>query len=192
VLTLAFFILTIADVSDSRSSRFAVRVGVDDWETPQYTAIMSDDFTTALERELQRLNDELRQDPRFRRMSQIQTLLADYRNGASKSAAAAETVVSPQPAPVRTGRRRRVHLSKAASVRSAVKSFLLDKGTVHRSEILKYLMQQQLMGHEKNPMASLAAYLSDWKNMFQPDGRGNFTLKKSTERGGDGRELTSH
>jgi hypothetical protein len=159
---------------------------------------MSDDFTTALEREIQRLQAELLQDPRYRLMSQIQTLLADYRNGAKPPAGEVEAESAPPspPAPSPSSapryRRRRVHLSKAASVRSAVKGFLLEKGTTHRSVILKHLIEQKLMGHEKNPMASLAAYLSDWKNVFEPDGRGNFTLKKSTERSVDERALTSH
>jgi hypothetical protein len=33
------------------------------------------------------------------------------------------------------------------------------------------------MGHEKDPMGSLAAYLSGWNDVFDPDGRGNWSLK---------------
>jgi hypothetical protein len=33
------------------------------------------------------------------------------------------------------------------------------------------------MGHEKNPLAALAAYLSGWKEFFDFDGKGNWSLK---------------
>ncbi len=35
-------------------------------------------------------------------------------------------------------------------------------------------------GH-KNPMANLAAYLSEWRDEFEPDGRGNWSLKESAQ-----------
>lgn len=38
------------------------------------------------------------------------------------------------------------------------------------------------MGHEKSPMASLAAYLSDHKAVFVADGRGNFSLRRESHR----------
>jgi hypothetical protein len=47
------------------------------------------------------------------------------------------------------------------------------------------------MGHEKSPMMSLAAYLSDWKDDFASDGHGNFRLKKSAE-GSAGAATASH
>jgi hypothetical protein len=145
------------------------------------------DFTMALERELHRLEGELERDPRFRRIKQLQQLLVDYRttgNGSMEAPAMPTPPAStPSGPPVAfpPPRRRRVHLSKGASVHMAVQDMLAKHGTLHRAEILKSLVEQRLMGHEKNPMASLAAYLSDWKSDFAPDGHGNFTLKKSTE-----------
>jgi len=147
------------------------------------------DFTAALERELGRLEGELEQDPRTRRIKQIRQLLADYRTTNGPVALSAASI-SPTGAPSRphvaaspssSRRRHRVRLSKAASVRMAVRQLLTKEGTVHRREILKNLVEQQLMGHEKNPMVSLAAYLSDWKDDFASDGHGNFKLKKSAE-----------
>jgi hypothetical protein len=41
-----------------------------------------------------------------------------------------------------------------------------------------------LVGQEKNPMVSLAAYLSDWKDTFASDGKGNFSLKKQVKSAG--------
>jgi hypothetical protein len=35
------------------------------------------------------------------------------------------------------------------------------------------------MGDEKNPMANFAAYLSNWKDIFEPDGKGNWSLRES-------------
>jgi len=68
------------------------------------------------------------------------------------------------------------HMSKAAMVKAAVIQLLHEKGTEHRQKILGYLVERGLMGNEKNPMASLAAYLSENKELFSPDGKGNFSL----------------
>jgi P63C domain len=43
-----------------------------------------------------------------------------------------------------------------------VEQLLQERGVMHRSHILDHLTAQKLMGHEKRPIASLAAYLSDW------------------------------
>lgn len=154
------------------------------------------EFTTALERELQRLENELRQDPKFRRVQQLRALLAEYKGP--------EPELELTPAPQNThnveryraadyvARRQRVHLSKAASVRLAIENLLRERGTVHRSHILDHLKQQSLMGQEKNPMGSLAAYLSDWKDMFEPDGHGNFSLRKKSTEGAARTAPVSH
>lgn len=51
-------------------------------------------------------------------------------------------------------------------------------GSVHRAKILQHLIDRGVMGHEKNPMGHLAAFLSDSRDKFTPDGRGNFTLRR--------------
>jgi hypothetical protein len=153
------------------------------------------DFTTALERELERIEGDLQRDPRYRRIKQIRDLLTEYK--------AAEAATSPAPSPTSANvprdvglfteplptrttpvypspRRRRLHLSKAASIKLEVEELLKERGKMHRSDILQHLIDQKLMGHEKKPLASLAAYLSDWRETFMPDGHGNFSLKKST------------
>lgn len=153
------------------------------------------EFTTALERELHRLEGELEQDPRIRRIKQIRQLLVDYQAGAANGTLPTAPVGAPSRAHVApvtpTRRLRRVRLSKAASVRHAVHRLLAAHGTVHRREILKNLVEQQLMGHEKKPMLSLAAYLSEWKDDFASDGHGNFKLKKLAE-GTAGAASASH
>jgi hypothetical protein len=159
------------------------------------------DFVNALQRELQRLQIELQSDPRVRRISQIKALLAEYGDAAKKPAVTmtAEATLTADATVVRhhgtaaggpRGRPRLKH-SKASTVRSALQELLQANGAVHRSAMLKYLVNKNLMGNEKNPMASLAAYLSDWKKDFVSDGKGNFSLRKSTERGA-GQELPRH
>ena len=58
----------------------------------------------------------------------------------------------------------------------AIQSLLSLRGTVHRKEILTHLQNAGLMGHERDPMAHLAAFLSGERDKFVSDGRGNFTL----------------
>ncbi len=47
----------------------------------------------------------------------------------------------------------------------------------HRADILKNLQTLGIMGGETNPMAQLAAFLSNYRHLFASDGRGNFSLK---------------
>lgn len=65
--------------------------------------------------------------------------------------------------------------SKAKKVRREIEA-VLTPGPLHRKDILAHLVSKGLMGKEKNPMASLAAYLSSWRNRFESDGSGNFSL----------------
>ena len=62
-------------------------------------------------------------------------------------------------------------------MKAEITALLQQRGTIHRKEILSHLTAAGLMGHEKDPMASLAAYLSDWRDSFDPDGGGNWSLK---------------
>lgn len=72
--------------------------------------------------------------------------------------------------------------SKAAQIKAEV-TYLLDaRGTEHRQRILEHLISKGLMGSEKSPMGSLAAYLSDYKAVFVADGRGNFSLRRESHR----------
>lgn len=127
----------------------------------------------ALDRELKRLEAELKEDVRYRRIQRIKELLADYR-------AEESSIEFPQQR-TRAGRllaKIADGSSKRDRIKKAVKEYLRTKyGPVHRSEILKYLVDQKLMGGEKNPLQSLAIYLSDWRDEFEPDGQGNWALK---------------
>lgn len=74
------------------------------------------------------------------------------------------------------------HGSKAAMLKAEVTDLLNARGTEHRQKILDHLVAKGLMGHEKTPLASLAAYLSDNKDVFMADGRGNFSLRRDSHR----------
>ena len=73
-------------------------------------------------------------------------------------------------------------VSKAAQIKAEVTYLLEARGTEHRQKILDHLISKGLMGQEKSPLASLAAYLSDYKAVFVADGRGNFSLRRDSHR----------
>lgn len=66
---------------------------------------------------------------------------------------------------------------KKARVKAKVSELLGEHKLLHRNDILSVLIAENIMGSEKNPLASLAAYLSEFKELFLPDGRGNFRLR---------------
>ena len=68
--------------------------------------------------------------------------------------------------------------SKVKNVINAVRLHLFCHGKTHRSELLRMLIENKIMGSEKNPLGNLAAYLSDHKELFEPDGKGNFSLRQ--------------
>ena len=69
--------------------------------------------------------------------------------------------------------------SKAARVKAETSTLLRERGSVHRAKILEHLIGLGIMGHEKNPIASLAAYLSDNRTVFVTDGKGTFALRQT-------------
>jgi hypothetical protein len=96
-------------------------------------------------------------------------------------------------------------LPKKVRMIQTIQSLLSLRGSVHRKEILSHLQNAGLMGHERNPMAHLAAFLSGERDKFASDGRGNFTLVTSsvaaepkptnvgsTEVGGDAGATSAH
>jgi hypothetical protein len=67
--------------------------------------------------------------------------------------------------------------TKKARMCSEVDELLTLHGTMHRKAILGHLFEKGIMGTEKNPLAHLAAFLSDNREKYAPDGRGNFSLR---------------
>ena len=132
----------------------------------------------ALRRELAELQAELRSDPRFVKIQRIEDLLAVYEGdkpSANPPIVAQDAAQAPPPPtpPRQTGAKPQ---SKANEIRAAIAALLTEQQSQHRKVILDHLIAKGLMGHEKNPMAQLAAYLSDWRAEFKSDGQGNFSL----------------
>jgi hypothetical protein len=138
------------------------------------------EITEVLQRELQRLETELAQDVRYRRIVRIRELLQDYQGEIQRVEQDRSRQHSPRSsAPSREGHFGEV--SKADSIKASIKDYLEAKGRpVHRNELLEHLMAKNLMGHEKSPIASLAAYLSDFRDELgiEPDGKGHWRFKR--------------
>ena len=73
--------------------------------------------------------------------------------------------------------------SKADRMEAEVRALLAMRGTAHRKEILAHLIEKEIMGHEKAPLAHLAAFLSTNRDSFESDGKGNFKLRRVTFEG---------
>jgi hypothetical protein len=69
-------------------------------------------------------------------------------------------------------------LSKSSRMMIEIKKMLSQKESVHRKELLDYLLATKIMGNETDPMHALATFLSNHKKDFQSDGSGNFSLRK--------------
>jgi hypothetical protein len=143
---------------------------------------MTSNFVSALKAEITELEAELHNDPRQRKLARLRAALAEYDppamisgngslaasggNGSSTSLSASGALGAS--ATLRT---------KEDKVKAEIAALLQQRGAVHRKEILRHLIAVGLMGHEKTPMSSLAAYLSYSKNIFDRDGGGNWSLK---------------
>lgn len=160
----------------------------------------------ALKAELAELERELQADPRYLKITRIRDLLRTYEadepyslDGPARDLAAA---LSPPPRPVpppppppsgwmsrwpSSGNGVLPHLppvpgrqpSKVERVKYEIRDLLAKKTIAHRKDILAHLVSAGVMGHEKDPMASLAAYLSGFKDDFVFDGNGNYSLRPS-------------
>ena len=138
-------------------------------------------LVTALQQELAQLEAELNADPRYRKATRIRELLADYLGQEQPQALARQPqAVSAQTSPIRILTGIPVPRSKKALVKNEIEQ-LLSEGPTHRKKILEVLESKGLMGHEKNPMASLAAYLSAFSDNFINDGFGTWSIREPTQ-----------
>lgn len=122
----------------------------------------------ALRRELATLEAELESDPRYRKIARISALLAEYEQSTPADANV------PAHRPTRTASPN----SKKNCVHDGIVTFLAAHPGAHRSELLADLKNWGLMGDEKDPMASLAAYLSDFRSELQNVGQGHWSLRE--------------
>jgi hypothetical protein len=112
-------------------------------------------FTDALRLELKQIEAELEKDPRFRRATRIRELLAEY-EGPSRELGGP---------------------GKYDSIKQELfKLIKAQGGPVHRKILLDQLIKLGLMGREKDPMASLAHYLST-SGFFVSNNNGSWSLK---------------
>jgi hypothetical protein len=129
---------------------------------------MSINFAAAIKTEIAELEAEFRADPRYSKLQYLRQLLALYEPGPAR-----------QSAPGGNGA---AHADAAATKEERIRLELrvwmrTQGGTVHRLAALQHLLDRGLMGHEKDPMANLAAYMSHWKDEFASDGAGNWSLR---------------
>lgn len=164
----------------------ALALGLRRTDSFAITIIMSDVVKT-LRSELDALERELLADARYVKVQRIKELLAAYspekkttptppqkhrrRRAAGKAIRGDKGSLGSKLAPsINAGS------SKSKKVRREIET-LLTPGPLHRKDILAHLISKGLMGKEKTPMASLAAYLSGWRDQFESDGSGNFKLR---------------
>jgi len=123
-------------------------------------------IVSALKAEITQLEDELYNDLRYRKLTRLRAALAEYEP--ANRDLQAQTITPPN----------LILQTKGDRIKAAITALLQQRGTVHRKEILSHLIAQGLLGHEKDPMASLAAYFSSWRDIFEPDGAGNWSLSQ--------------
>jgi hypothetical protein len=139
--------------------------------------------------EIADLEDELRDDPRQQKLEHLRAVLALYEQPQHHLRGQGLTVRRPGIARPRltvnaTLTADATVLRKEDAIRAELKEFLRARGggKVHRSLILQHLIEKGLMGREKDPMANLAAYMSNFKDEFASDGAGHWSLRQQPER----------
>jgi hypothetical protein len=147
------------------------------------------DLVRALKRELSQLEAALRHNPTFVKIERIKATLEAYENDSPAASAAIvpnERVTAPV-VPAET-RGRATNPSKRSRVYDTVEELIRSRGPTHRKELLAEVSARGLMGSEKNPMQSLAIYLSDAKGRFKSVGDGMWDLRDDLEQGRGGPE----
>jgi hypothetical protein len=69
--------------------------------------------------------------------------------------------------------------TKQARMEREIAALLKIRGTVHRTDLLAYLVNAGIMGNESDPLAHLAAFLSKKRERFASNGMGLFSLRQS-------------
>jgi hypothetical protein len=127
------------------------------------------DIVDALRREMSALETDLENDPRYRKIARIRSLLAEY-----TAASSHEPVNAMTSRPTRAANPN----SKRTRVHDGIVNFLTANPGAHRRDILSALVHEGLLVDVKDPMASLAAYLSDFRSELQNLGQGRWSLKE--------------
>jgi hypothetical protein len=134
-----------------------------------YIGLMSD-LVDALKRELVGLESDLENDPRYRKIARIRSLLAEY------SAKDAEPPELADKVAITLRKRISPHGdTKRARIHKIIQAKLANGEQVHRKRLLEALQSNDLLVGDVNPMASLAAYLSSFPD-FSSTGEGFWEL----------------
>jgi hypothetical protein len=142
--------------------------------------VMQDDVIKVLERELAQLEATLRSNPTYIKIERIKVLLAAYAPDDGDV-----HLMSKQSAQARRAsaeRRNPNKPSKRSKVYDVVEELIRSRGPTHRKELLAEVTARGLMGSEKNPMQSIAIYLSDAKDRFMSAGDGFWKLRERSEQ----------
>jgi hypothetical protein len=137
---------------------------------------MTTNFVDSLEAEITQLENELRGDSRYRKLLRLRAALAEYEPAANTAQVRPRPLVG-----ISTMAGSRAFHKKGDKIKAAAIAFLQQCDRAHRTEILEHLECSGLLGQEKDPMASLAAYFSGWRDTFESDGAGYWSLKKSVQ-----------
>jgi hypothetical protein len=144
------------------------------------------DFTNAMRRELNDLEEALRADPRHEKIKRLRELLTFYEPSQTAHLTRRPPVhATNRFAPKPTGGAP----SKTKAMEVAIATLLTAKVQAHRTAILQHLVDAGIMGHEKNPTAHLAAFMSDRRHLYESDGKGNFHLRASESSTANALEL---
>jgi hypothetical protein len=140
---------------------------------------MNPEVIQSLLKERSQLERELREDPRHQKIEAIDDLLDLYGvvtlKGAEVRKVAEDKGSEEQKHGELNGKK---PATKAERIQNEIVRLLKQAPNTHRKEILSHLTQCGLMGHEKDPMQSLAIFLSTHKQFFAGDGTGRFSLTK--------------
>jgi hypothetical protein len=132
-----------------------------------------------LQQELSRLNAELEADPRFRKIQTIRALLAQYAEAGITSPQQVRAYAAPSPSTHKQTSPSRPD-TKRERVHDVIHRILSSPpGKTHRRELLGILQGAGLLVEDKNPMATLAIYLSDFKD-FRSAGGGYWEIVPET------------
>ena len=153
------------------------------------------DFVDHMRAEVARLEEDIQKNPdrRVLRLDKLRDLIADYELPVPLTTKAvlrqlASAWIKPEFTPPPTGDRR---LSKRELFRRETSELLKTQGLVHRTKILAHLTEMGVMGKEKDPIASLASYLSESKDIFAHDGKGGWYLQNMAPSTNEAEEADS-
>jgi hypothetical protein len=142
---------------------------------------MTTNFVATLKAEIAELEAEIRNDPRHRKLQRLREALTEYEPGSKLHQAAGVVASTSSPVDFPAKLERAIARTKEEKIRAELTRVFKERGPQHRSDLLDHLTAIGLMGHEKDPMANLAAYLSNWKDIFDFDGKGRWGLRGQLE-----------